>query len=246
MASVKFFFTALAESFLDFKNNFARYAGVYIAFLIMNVLAAIPWEGLGVEENSVYEILINIAVGLISLVIVTNIILIEKSLIKQREKEKLIYAAPTYLIYTLYSSLIILASFVFLMFFPKSEQGMALDAVFFAKVIVVAIPALVAGVCVAMVPTASVLIDNDNANYFKISFKMAKKAPLLIFLVAASALFIELPSVAIEWFASDWIVKLIINLVYAFIDSVVIIVVTKTSVSVFYHLKKLILGEKVY
>lgn len=245
------FFNFLIDSFKDVKSNFGIYLPTYIVFVILNIIGAIPWEGLGFGEKSFTEIITSIVVGLASLVLVTNIILIEKSRIKVREKEKLIYAAPTYLIYTLYSSLIILLCFSFVMLFPASRPGVMTGvslAVLFmlAKFFVVAIPAIIAAVCVAMVPLASVLIDNDSANYFKISFKMARTAPFLIFLFGASSLLIEVPAVAIDFFVQEWTTKFAIGFLYAFVDSFIIIALTKASVAIFYYLKKQTVGESVY
>ncbi len=251
MGSIKNFFHFVINSFRETKENFGVYVPTYIAFLIVNFIGAIPWETLGFGEKSFAEIVTSIVIGLTSLVLVTNIILIEKSRIKVREKERLLYAAPTYLIYTLYSSLIILLCLSFVMLFPSSKTGITMGdplaiLTMLAKFLVVSVPAIIAAVCVAMVPLASVLIDNDSVNYFKLSFKMAKKAPFLIFLFGASSLLIEVPSVAIDFFAQDWLMKLILGCGYAFIDSFIIIVLTKASVAIFYHLKKQTIGESVY
>lgn len=251
MGSLKLFFIFLSDSFIDFKANFKIYFPSYIAFLFVNFIGAIPWEGLGFGEKSFFEIVTSVIIGLTSLVIVTNIILIEKSKIKAREKEKLLYAAPTYLIYTLYSTLIILACFVFLIFFPATSPGVSEGTTFGVMILagkfsLVAIPAVLAAVCVAMVPLASVLIDNDSVNYFKLSFQMAIKAPLLIFCFGASALLVETPAIVIDLFATEWMTRFIGGVLYSFVDSIIIIILTKASVTIFYYLKNLTIGESVY
>ena len=251
MRSIKYFFVFLLDAVSDLLSHVRRYLLTYIAFLVMNFFSIIPWEGLGFGEKSLAEILTSISIGLVSLVLVTNIILIEKSRIKVREKEKLIYAAPTYLIYTLYSTLIILVCLSFVMLFPAGRPGPMTGSIsemliMGAKFTVVALPAIVAAVCVAMVPLASVLIDNDSANYFKVSFKMAKTAPFLIFLFGASSLLIEVPAVLVDFFIKDVSSKLALGLLYSFFDSFFIIILTKASVLNFYHLKKVTIGEAVY
>lgn len=250
MKSIGLFFKFIIEALKDFKLNFGMYLPVYISFLLINFLMLIPWEFFGYQDKSGPEIIIAIIAGLLSLVCVTNVILIEKSRMKMREKEKLLYAAPTYLIYTLYSSLIILVFFSTFFLLPKTDanalQGASLSAILvYLKFAVAAIPAILAGVCVAMLPLASVLIDNDNANYFKLSLKLARKSPALVFLMGASSIFIEVPSVAID-LLPNLIAQTAAGFVYAFFDGILIIVLTKASVAIFYYLKKQIFGEAVY
>lgn len=251
MGSIKSFFHFLIHSIKETKSEFGVYFPTYVAFLFMNFIGVFPWAGMGYGENSFIEVVTSIVVGLVSLVLVTNIVLIEKSRIKSREKEKLLYAAPTYLIYTLYSSLIILACLSFLMFFPAKRpdvmSGVNLEIMYIlGRFFIAAIPAIVAAVCVAMVPLASILIDNDSVNYFILSFSMAKRAPLLIFLIGGCSILIEAPALLIDYFAQDWMTKFAFGFLYAFVDSLIIIILTKASVAIFYHLKKETVGESVY
>lgn len=251
MGSIKYFFGCLRDSFKDFKVNFGIYLPSYIGFLIVGLVSCIPWEGLGFSDKSFQEVLASISIGLASLILVTNVVLIEKSRIKNRERERLLYAAPTYLIYTLYSTLIILAFLAGAAFLPAYQKGIMQGATFAMLANVVtfsffAIPAILAGICVAMVPLASVLIDNDSVNYFKLSFKMARKAPILVFLFATSSLFVETPSLVIDLLGQEWVSRLIAGILYSFVDAMIIIVLTKASVAIFYHLKKLTIGESVY
>lgn len=216
MKSLKLFGQFFSESYKFFLRDFPKYLGSYLAFVFIDILAAIPWAGMGYESNSFYEIVFSILVGILSLIVIVNVILIEKAKYKHSEKEALLYSAPTYLIYTLYVSLIMLAGFLCFI-----------------------IPGIVLAICFGMVPLASVLIDNDSINYFKISYRMARKDAFLIFCFGVSSLLIELPSLAFDFFP-DWRVKLGFNLAYSVINGVVITVLTITSVRVFYHLKKLI------
>jgi len=213
MTSLKLFFQFFTESYQKFLREFSEYAGSYSAFLIIGVLGSVPWEGLGHQANSFYEIVLQIIVGILSLIVIVNVVLIEKAKHKMLEKEQLVYAAPTYLIYTLYSSLIILAGL-------------------FCYIV----PGIIAAIFVGMVPLASILIDNDSVNYFKLSFRMARKAPVMIICFGLTSLFIELPSFAFD-LIPDWRIKLGASVLYCFVDAAVLTILTITSVRLFYYIK---------
>lgn len=213
MNSLKLFLQFFSESYQKFVKNFSTYLGSYIAFVAIGFLASIPWQGMGYEDNSFYEIVFSIVVGVLSLIVIVNVILIEKASHKHIEKEELMYAAPTYLIYTLYSSLIMLLGFVCFI-----------------------VPGIILAVLVGMVPLASVLIDNDSVNYFKVSYRMARKDAVLIICFGVASVLIELPSFAFD-LIPDWRIKLFCDLGYALLDGVILSVVTITSVRIFYHLK---------
>lgn len=214
MPSVKLFFRFLSSSAQTFFTEFPLYIGSYIAFLILSLLSCTPWQAMGYEQNSFYEIVSSIVVGILSLIVIVNVILIEKAKVKQTEKEELVYAAPTYLIYTLYSSLIIIAGLLCFV-----------------------VPGIIAAILVGMVPLASVLIDNDSVNYFKISYRMARKDSLLVICFGLTTLLVELPSIGFDLVA-DWRFKLGAGVLYSFFDAALLLILTMTSVRVFYYLKE--------
>lgn len=214
MPSIKLFFRFLSSSAQTFFTELSFYIGSYIAFLILSLLSCTPWQAMGYEQNSFYEIVSSIGVGILSLIVIVNVILIEKAKVKQTEKEELVYAAPTYLIYTLYSSLIIIAGLLCFV-----------------------IPGIIAAILVGMVPLASVLIDNDSVNYFKISYRMARKDSLLVICFGLTTLLVELPSIGFDLVA-DWRFKLGAGVLYSFFDAALLLILTMTSVRVFYHLKE--------
>lgn len=214
MGSIKTFFSLLADSINVFKKDFPVYMGSYIAMLILDLTASYPFEGMGFGQNSFHEIVMQIIVGILSLIVMVNIILIEKAKAKNLEKEELMYAAPTYLIYTLYSSLLILGGlFCFI------------------------VPGIIIAVLVGMVPLASVLIDNDSINYFKISYRMARKDALMVICFGLATLIMELPTFGLD-LIPDWRVKFGASIAYSFLDAAIMVIVTITSVRVFYHLKQ--------
>lgn len=214
MTSIKLFLRFLSESSRTFLNELSLYLGSYIAFLVVSLMSCIPWQGMGYEPNSFYEIISSIIVGILSLIIIVNVILIEKAKVKHSEKEQLFYAAPTYLIYTLYSSLIIMAGLLCFV-----------------------IPGIIAAILVVLVPLASVLIDNDSVNYFKISYRMARKDTLLVICFGFATLLVELPSIGLE-LIPGWRLKLGAGVFYSLFEAIFFVILTMTSVRVFYHLKE--------
>lgn len=216
MNSFKLFFSFYRQSFQVFWDDLAKYLGAYFSFVAIDLLASIPWEGIGFPQNSPAEIGLNIFIAILSLIVIVNVVLIEKSKYLQRQKEALIYAAPTYLIYTLYTSIIMLLGFLCLI-----------------------IPGIILAVCFGMVPLASVLIDNDSVNYFKVSYRMARKNALLIIAFGVATLLVEVPGFLFD-FIPSWQVRLGLNVVYSILDGAILVALTITSVRVFYHLKQLI------
>lgn len=219
MISIKLFLKFFTESYHKFLREFSEYAGSYSAFLVIGVLSCFPWEGVGQVPNSFFEIMLQIIVGILSLIVIVNVALIEKAKYKMQGKDQLLYAAPTYLIYTLYSSLIILAGlFCFI------------------------VPGIIAAILVGMVPLTSILIDNDSINYFKLSYRMARKDLVMIICFGVLSLLIELPSFAFD-LIPDWKIKLVGSVLYSFVDAAILTILTITSVRVFYYLK-MALGDQ--
>lgn len=232
MSSVERYFKFLSESFKIVLENFPNYLPSYIAFFFIDLLAIFPWDALGYESNSLPETLVSIAVGIFSLITIVNVVLIEKAKAKHREKEELAYAVPTYLIYTLYSTIaFLIAPGIFFLI------ASALKMPAYATIVLVALPGIIGAICVGMVPLASVLIDNDSINYFKISLRMARLDPVMIFCFGLTSVLLEAPSLAFNYYLSDWVFKTGANFLYSIVDAVVMIVATVASVRLFYHLK---------
>lgn len=231
MNTLKRFMKYLKESWSWVLANFKTYLPSYLAFLFVDILSAAPWAAFGYAPGSMPEVLMSLLVGILSLIIIVNVILIEKARVKHREKEQLVYSVPTYLIYTLYSTLIILIGPGIMMMIAGMLQ--VPNIVMLSSAVIVG---LAAALFMAMVPLASVLIDNDSVNYFKLSVKMARENALLIICYGVLTLLIEAPSWAFD-LIPDWRFVLSFNLLYAFFDAVAMIVLTITSVRIFYHLK---------
>lgn len=217
MNSFKVFFSFLGLSFREFALNKKDYFQSCVALFCINLITSVPWQGMGYESNSLYEILCNVIAALLSLVVIVNIVMIEKSKVKERAKEGLLYTIPTYFIYTLYCMIII-------------SMGLFLYLV----------PGILAYLVLLMVPLSSVLIDNDSVNYFKVSFQMFKKEPLLIFLLGIATIISEGVFFLFDMIP-DWQLAMVLEILYGFLDAVLVTLVTMTSVKIFYHIKKLLM-----
>jgi len=220
MNDFKLFFSFGHESFLEFWSEFKTYRKSFFSLLLLGMISCIPWQNLGFGENSLPEIVTSIVLALLSLVFVVDIILIEKKSFTGRSKEKLLYSAPTYLIYTFYSSLIFFIP-TLLIFAISNSWLMAI------------IPAIFFGLCVVMVPVCSVCIDNDDINYFKSSFKLVKKRPVLIFLFFIFTILLEVTPFSFDLFSFSYL-KLSLSLLYSLIETFLLISLTKVSVKIFY------------
>lgn len=231
MGSIARFFKFLKESWQLVLKNFRVYLASYIAFFFVDVMASIPWQAFGFPEQSAPEIVFSLCVGIASLVIIVNVILIEKSRYKHREKEQLLYSVPTYLVYSLYSVLTILIG-PGLVLLIGGMIHLPQSVILGLAVLV----GLIVAIFVAMVALASVLIDNDSINYFKLSYRMARQDMLLIICFGVLSLLVELPSFAFDQIP-DWRFVVSFNLLYAFFDAAAMIALTVTSVRIFYYLK---------
>jgi hypothetical protein len=189
--------------------------------VIIDLIASFPWAGLGFGGNSFISIMTSVFVGILNLIVVVQVILIEKSRLKRSEKESLLYAAPTYLIYTIYYSLLVLLG-----------------------VVCFIIPGIILAVVLSMVPIATILIDDEKVNFFKISYQMTKKNPSLIITFVITSVFLELISAAFE-FIGNWQIKLGVDIAYSFVDAFLLIIVTMASVKTFYYLKNFSLEKNV-
>lgn len=217
MDSLKIFFGFLRSAASEVAANPKDYFMSAVALFAINLITAIPWRAMGYESNSFYEILSNIIAAILNLVVIVNIVMIEKSKIKDRPKEGLLYTIPTYLIYTLYCMIIIsIGLFLYI------------------------IPGLIAYMILLMVPLASVLIDNDSINYFSVSFKMMKKEPLIIFCLSAATIFSELIFFLFD-LIPDWRIAMGVEITYGLFDAFLVTVLTITSVKCFYYIKKLLM-----
>ncbi len=223
MKEFKLFFDWGIESLKEVLSQFEVYKRSFWFILILGIMSCIPWQAMGFEDNSLPEIVNSIVIAITSLVLVVNVILIEKKNILGRPKEKLLYSAPTYLIYTFYSSLLFLIPSFIIFSLTNSWY-------------VVFVPAVLIGVCLVMVPVCSVCIDNDDVNYFKFSLGIVRRKPFLLLLFFVFTTLLEIIPFAFDLISFSYL-KLGMTLIYSVLETMLIIILTKISVKIFYRVK---------
>lgn len=215
MNGIKQFIFLYKNSYEYFINNFAIYKRSFFALVCIDFLSFFPWQMLGVGENSLYEIIANLLGGVLSLVVVVEIILIEKNIHlfngNKQTKENLLYSAPTYLISTLYTSLFILLGFIFFV-----------------------IPGFFVAIYLSMVPLASLLTDG-NENLYKLSYKITKKKKGLVISFILASLFLEIPNLLFNLIPS-WEMRWSANALYSIFNAFLLVLMASTSTRLFYFL----------
>ncbi len=220
MKEFKQFGYFVADSIKELFANFKEYKFTFFVLLFLEILSCTPWESMGFESNSLPEIINSIIIALASLVVVVNIVLIDKKITLGGPKEKLLYAAPTYLIYTFYSSILFFVPLV--LFFGLTNSY-----------VLAFIPGIFIGVCLAMVPVSSICINNDGVNYFKHSLKLVRRTPLLIFSFFSFSILLELAPLSFNLIVNSSI-RLGVSVIWSIIETFLIVILAKVSVKIFF------------
>jgi hypothetical protein len=230
MNSFTLFFHALTKGHQIFFSEKNLYLRSFIGLSLIGLLGAIPFQEIH-PLFVTFEIVGSIIGAILSLIFIVDIILIEKGKFYKREKENLLYGVPTYLIYTFYSTLLLLIGP--LLFLAISEiLGLSL----LSKIVFSAFPGLVVGLLVVYVPLTSVLIDSDSVNYFKFSFKMTKNDFLMAFLLGFISIVLELLPFAFELIKNQVFKSLFLSL-FAFLSAYLYIIFTIASVKIYFTIK---------
>lgn len=231
MNAINVFFHALKSANQLFKTEYARYNKSFLSLVFIGFISAIPFRYFGVHLAGLDEVT-EIIGSFISLFFIVNIIMIEKARFYKREKEKLIYSAPTFLIYTFYSTLLMAAGPIIVLGVTKF-----LSLPQYLQMTLAGIPGVIVGLLVAFVPYASVLIDNDSVNYFKISFRMTTGNWGLAFLVFFSALALEVLPLVFELIENP-LIKSACLFLFAFLNAYLYVIFSIGFVKIFFAIKK--------
>jgi hypothetical protein len=176
--------------------------------------AILPLENFGITDG--WVVLTALFIGFSSLIVVANIILIEKARLFNTKKEKLIYGAPTYLVYALYSSLAVLLGIILLI-----------------------IPGFIALIFLSLAPVASLLSVDKSKGFLKQSIELVKKNTGLVSLYVVISMLVEIVSLLID-LIPDWRVRAGAGFLYAFVESYAMLILALVSVKIFYYLKNII------
>jgi hypothetical protein len=231
MNAINVFLHALKSAHQLFKSEYARYNKSFLSLVVIGFISAIPFKFFGVHLAGLDEVT-EIIGSFISLIFIVNIIMIEKARFYKRDKEKLLYSAPTFLIYTFYSTLLMAAGPIIVLGITKF-----LALPYFLQMALAGIPGVVVGLLVSFVPYASVLIDNDSVNYFKISFRMTTGNWGLAFLVFFSALALEILPLIFELIQNP-LLKSVSLFLFAFVNAYFYVIFSISFVKIFFAIKK--------
>ncbi len=231
MNAITVYLHALKSAHQLFSTEYGKYNKSFLSLIFIGLISAIPFRYFGVHLAGLDEVT-EIVGSFISLIFIVNIIMLEKARFYKREKEKLIYSAPTFLIYTFYSTLLMAVGPIIILAVTK-----LFSLPQYLQMILAGIPGLIVGLLVAFVPYASVLIDNDSVNYFKISFRMTTGNWGLTFLVFISALALEAFPLLFELLPNP-LVKALGMGVFAFLNAYLYVLFSIGFVKIFFAIKK--------
>jgi Uncharacterised protein family (UPF0259) len=215
MKSLSLFNSFVKESFSETKTGFPYFLTSFIAYLILCLSSIVPWEVFGIASDNGWVLLFGVVTGLSSLVVTTNVILIENARLHNTQKERLLYNAPTYLVYMLYSTLAVLAGIILLV-----------------------IPGFLALIFLSLAPIAAVLSKDKETGYLKQSVNLTKKNATLVSFFVFSSLAVEVVSLLFD-FIDSWQIRLVVGIIYSFVEAYSLLILTVISVRIYYHLEGL-------
>lgn len=242
MKSIKQFFEYIVFSHKELLHFFKDYRLSMLGLFLINLTVMIDWKSAMFMEHAYLETPLSFIVVLLNMYLIVNVLMIEKSKFLNQEKEHAFYNYPSFVIYTLYSGLIVIViPFIII----GLDRGLGFNSII--SMFVAGVFAFLMSVIVSMCPVASVLIDNDYENYFKVSLRIARKYFGVLVLYTILTLLSEVPDILFT-FIEDATLKSFSGLLYAVWDSYVLILVAKVGVKIFYGLyrndSKIFLLEK--
>jgi hypothetical protein len=211
MKNLEVFKTFFGQSRQIYRSNINLFLMSYMAFLGLCLTSILPLENLGFTDG--WVVIIALFIGFSGLIIVANIVLTEKARLLGTKKEKLIYGAPTYLVYALYSSLAVLLG-----------------------ILLFIIPGFIALIFLSLAPVASLLSVDKSKGYLKQSIELVKKNTGLVSLYVVASLLVEIVSLLID-LIPDWRVRSGVGFLYAFVEAYAMLILALVSVKIFYHLR---------
>lgn len=173
----------LVSSFRFLQNHRFQYAKIFIAIWLLGFFHVFPWELTNLGPNSTIEILVNIILAILELMLIVSAINLTYARMFNKERERLIYTLPTFLIHSLYYVFITVAGlFLFI------------------------VPGLWTMTYFAFVPQAAMFAPEESA--FKKSRALVSKKPLLVFSLVLFSLVTEFIPAGLLYFLPSWLLKL--------------------------------------
>lgn len=212
MSGLKLFWSFAKSAALEVWDNKNLYASAFFALLLLgNVETLYPL--LGVAEDSNAYIALTIIATLLIFIVLSQVVLIQKR--KHGGVGELGFFVPTFLLYNLYYSFL-----------------------FFVGLLLFIIPGFYVLIFFSMVPFVAVLDDEAQGQFFKKSRELVKKNISLVAWVSVINLSMDLSSLLFSPI-EDPMIKAFSHFIFSIPDAFVTIVMTITTVKVYYYLKQL-------
>lgn len=212
MSGLKLFWSFSKSASLEILENKRIYLSAFLAlFFLGNAETLFPLLGVGEESNA--YIILTIVTTLLSFVVLSQVVLIQKK--KNGGSGELTLFVPTFLLYNLYYSFL-----------------------FFGGILLFVIPGIYVLIFFSMVPFIAVLDDSAEGQFFKKSHELVKNNLSVVIWASVINLLVEC-SAFIFSPIHDPVMKAIANFFYSIPDAFITLVMTIAMVKVYYHLKQI-------
>lgn len=200
----------LESSYSDFKTHKHLFIKSFIVLVVLNALDAIPWELFGGEQNSGPEIFMSLIVGIISVFISVDVINSQVSIIRNKEKERLLYTVPSFFISQILYMLITLAGFLLLI-----------------------VPGIAAYILLGLAPLITIV--EPNASAFKRSFELTKKNIAAVAILTIGMLVLEFFPYGVS-LLPGWELRAVLLVIISYPLALLSFLVVQSTVKLYFHL----------
>ncbi|MBC7541045.1 MAG: hypothetical protein H7281_19660 [Bacteriovorax sp.] len=212
MKALHLFWSFVKTSNSEILENKQTYLSAFIALIILgNVETVFPLLGVTTESN--VFIFLTIFATLATFVILSQIVLIQKK--THGGSGELKYFVPTFLLYNLYYSFL-----------------------FFAGLLVFIVPGFYVLIFFSMVPFVAVLDDECEGSFFKASKLLVKKNVKLVAWASVINLLVEFSAFLVSPIQNPGL-KAVANFLFSIPDAFVTLIMTVTTVKIYYYLMRL-------
>lgn len=207
-------FPLLRQFFIDSYDDFKQHKNLFIkafsVLVVLNIFEAFPWEIMGLGQNSGPELISNVMIGVIGLIVMVDVINAQVAIVRNQNKERLLYTVPSFFI----------SQIIYLII---SLIGLALFIV----------PGLLAFIFFGLAPLLTIV--EPNASAFKRSFALTKKDFVTVAVLIIGSLLIELIPAGVA-LLPGWQLRSIVLIVLSYPLALLAFVLIQSTVKLYYHL----------
>ena len=211
MKGLKLFWTFFKNAGAEVLENKPTYTGAFVALVLLGNAETI-FPLIGASPESMLFIIFSILSTLMTFIVLSQVVLIQKK--SHGGVGELKYFVPTFLLYNLYYSFM-----------------------FFLGILFLVVPGFYILIYFSMVPFIAVLDDESEGRYFKESKLLVRKNLSLVAWLCLINLILEF-SVLLLLPVENSTTKAVANLIFSIPDAFLTLVMTVTSVKIYYFLKR--------